>query len=120
MENASKALIMAGGILLGVLILSLMVTLFMSSSDLTKKYQQTKHTEEVQQFNVNYTKYIGRSLTIHEIMTIINFSNDNNVEVLGKNNPSFSNKQDTVATYNLQILDYNSQGYIKKISIISN
>ena len=117
MENASKALIMAGGILLGILILTLMITLFISSSDLTNKYQQTKQSEEVQQFNVNFTKYLGRELTIHEAITIINYATYNNVVVEGKKNLSFSNKKDINATYKLTILEYNSTGYINKIQI---
>lgn len=117
MENASKALIMAGGILLGLLILTLMITLFMSSSDLTNTYRQTKQTEEVQQFNVNFTKYLGRELTIHEAITVINFAKENNVYVSGKNNLSFSNTDDTEATYTLIISDYNPSGYINKIQI---
>ena len=121
MENASKALIMAGGILIGLLILTLMITLFMSSSELTNTYQRTKQTEEVQQFNVNFIKYIGRNLTIHEAITISNFSVENNVTVSGQNNLSFSNADDINKTYKLTILDYNSSGYINKIKLeISN
>ena len=70
MSNASQALIMAAGILLGVLILALIVTLFASSSSLTTKYDQAKQIEAVQQFNSAFTKYIGSDLTIHEVMTV--------------------------------------------------
>lgn len=120
MENASKVLIMAGGILLGVLILTLMIILFISSKNLTNKYQQTKKSEEVQQFNVNFIKYLGRELTIHEAITIINFAKDNNVVVVEKKELSFSNTLDTMSKYELKILNYNSIGYINKIQIISN
>ena len=77
MENASKALIMAGSVLLGILILALMVTLFLSSKDLSNEYEATKQSEAIQQFNVNFTKYLGQDLTIHQVITIYNFAIQN-------------------------------------------
>lgn len=84
MENASKALLMAAGILLGILILTLMVTLFISSSNVFKNYDQRKQEEALQQFNVNFTKYLGQKLTIHDVVTICNFADQNDVSVTNK------------------------------------
>ena len=123
MENASKALIMAGGILLGILILTLMVTLFISAKDLSASYEERKQSESVQQFNVNFTKYIGQKLTIHQVVTISNFAKENNVEVggIGKQSVSKITKETLKNRYVLAINDYDSNGYIKKIQItISN
>ena len=80
MENASRALLMAGGILLGILILSLMVTLFASSSSLSKTYDQSKQSETIQKFNTNFTQYVGHDLTIHQVLTIYNFAKQNGFE----------------------------------------
>ena len=82
MENASKALLMAAGILIGVLILSLMTSLFISSKELSSSYEETKKSEEIQQFNVNFTKYLGQDLNIHQIITIYNFAKQNGFEEL--------------------------------------
>ena len=71
MENASKALMMAAGVLVGVLILALMVTLFASSNEVSSEYEQTKKAEAIQQFNTNFTKYLGQDLTIHQIIKFV-------------------------------------------------
>ena len=80
MENASKALLMAAGILIGILIISLMVTLFISSRDVTITYEAAKQTEKIEQFNVNFTKYLGQDLTIHDVVTICNFALQNGIK----------------------------------------
>lgn len=128
MENASKALLMAGGILVGVLILALMVTLFFSSKELTSSYDKRKQAEAVQQFNVNFTKYLGQDLTIHQVVTICNFAYDNKTHKVlvnnNVNNPYTSDKiKDNLnQKYKLVIPNdaYDENGYIIKIQIISN
>ena len=74
MENASKALIMAGGILIGILILTLMITLFINARQVSTGYESQKKAEAIQQFNTNFTQYLGRDVTIHEVVTICNFA----------------------------------------------
>lgn len=117
MENASKALLMAGGILIGVLILALMVTLFISSQDITKTYEETKQSEAVQQFNVNFTKYLGQNLTIHQVVTICNFAIENGIK---KENISEFKTKDNIsndeAKYTLKINSYSDEGYVNSIS----
>lgn len=128
MENASKALLMAGGILVGVLILALMVTLFLSSRELSTSYEQTKQSEAVQQFNVNFTKYLGQNLTIHQVVTICNFAYSNKIHKVSvngisdeKNNPYTADIiQDNLnQKYTLTIPNdaYDENGYITKIQI---
>lgn len=117
MENASKALLMAGGILIGVLILALMVTLFLSSRELSEEYEKTKQSEAVQQFNVNFTKYLGQNLTIHQVITITNFANENNVSVAGGKTTLNINDETLKKSYKLTIINYNSNGYVSAIQI---
>ena len=97
MENASKALLMAAGVLIGVLILSLIVTLFASAGSLSNEYEKTKKAEAIQQFNVNFTKYLGQELTIHQVVTICNFAKNNKVQEVtitsgGKTNESIKGR----------------------------
>lgn len=123
MENASKALLMAAGILVGVLILALMVTLFLSARNISTSYEQEKQADAVQQFNVNFIKYLGQDLTIHQVITICNFAYDNkthNVLVNNKvDNPYTVDKiQDNLnKKYTLTIDSYDENGYITKIQI---
>lgn len=129
MENASKALLMAGGILIGVLILSLMTTLFVSSKQLSTSYDNTKNAEAIQRFNVNFTKYLGQDLTIHEVVTICNFADiDSNkviqVNVVGEYSSQdiqdivevYTKEENSIQKFELTINNYSPEGYINSIS----
>lgn len=79
MENASKALLMAAEVLVGVLVLSLMVYLFITfgsnSSEIAKQMEENKLAE----FNSQFDKYKGKSdITIHDIVSLANLAMENN------------------------------------------
>ena len=57
MENASKALMIAGGILIGVLIISLGVYLFNNSSILSSSYSDKLSQDELNQLNNKFLIY---------------------------------------------------------------
>lgn len=57
MENASKALIMAGTILIGILIIALFVYFFNSAYGLRKSYDDNISTTKMVEFNTKFTKY---------------------------------------------------------------
>lgn len=114
MENASKALLMAASILIGILIISLMVVLFISSTSVNKEYEQTKQSEVVQQFNVNFTKFVGKKLRIHDVVTICNFAKSNNVGIKnGKTSEDIKRYENE--EYEISELEYDNEGYVKKI-----
>lgn len=81
MENASKALLMAASVLIGIILISLMVIMFMNSGNVSGSYDKTISQEEISVFNSNFTKYVGRNLTIHEVKSIIYFAEANGVKV---------------------------------------
>jgi len=130
MENASKALLMAGGILIGLLILALMITLFISSREIFTSYDTTKKSEAIQQFNVNFTKYLGQDLTIHQVVTICNFAKKENNRIqqvtvttgdytrdnIKTDVDSYSPSEESIRRYKLKINSYSSEGYINSIS----
>lgn len=81
MENASKALIMSGSILIGVLLVALMVYLFTSASGMRKSYSANISNTRMNEFNTKYTKYLvteeeydesGNYVTIRDIITLAN------------------------------------------------
>lgn len=79
MENASKALIMAAEVMIGVLVLSLMSYLFITfgsnSSEIAKQMDENKLAE----FNSQFDKYKGKSdITIHDIVSLANLAMENN------------------------------------------
>ena len=92
MENASKALIMAAEILIGVMIISAGVYLFNIfgdySADSTKKIEQA----QIDTFNDQFLKYYSGTTatdgtsgtiikcTIHDIVNLANLAKKNNIE----------------------------------------
>jgi len=75
MENASKALLLAGGVLIGLIVISIGVYLFNSYRENAISYNKQMQATEIRKFNVNFTNFEGRTdITIHEIITLTNFA----------------------------------------------
>lgn len=75
MENASRALLMAGGILIAILIISMAVYMFVTYNRVETSYGNTMESNEKIKFNTNFTKFEGRKdITAQEIVTLINFA----------------------------------------------
>lgn len=79
MENAARALTMAAGVLIGIMIISIAVYLFTSlgntSSEIYSKVEQTK----IDKFNSQFLKYYGLgTCTAHDIVSIANLAKNSN------------------------------------------
>lgn len=79
MENASKALIMAAGILVGLLILALAVYLTLQFGAFTSSHYEQVSENEINTFNSNFLKYVGREdILIHDIVSLATFAKETN------------------------------------------
>lgn len=79
MENASKALIMAAGVLIGIMILSLAVYLFATFGATSAELHGQVETSRITQFNTQFTSYEGRSnITIYDVISAVNLAKDSN------------------------------------------
>lgn len=81
MENASKALIMAGGMLIGILILSLGLYMFVTFSDRADKVYDKVKEDQIAQFNSNFIYDEDRELTIYDIVNVAKRAKENNGEL---------------------------------------
>lgn len=73
MENATKALIMAAGVLLAMLVLTVGVILVGRLGNTTDSYVTKLDTVELRKYNSKFEIYIGRQkITAQEIVTVIN------------------------------------------------
>lgn len=79
MENASKALIMAAGVLIGILILSLTVYLFVSFGSTSAEMHKQNAAQQIAQFNSQFTSYEGKECTIYDVVTLANLATENNI-----------------------------------------
>lgn len=90
MENASKALIMAASVLLGLMIISVGVALFNTFSDFSRTTLEKVEETKIAEWNNNFLKYYGSiaqgeneqikpiDVTVHDIITVSNFAKQNN------------------------------------------
>ena len=78
MENASKALIMAATVLLGIMILSLAVYLIITFGSKSAEMHKQIETDRLNQFNTQFTSYEGKQCTIYDVITVANLATENN------------------------------------------
>lgn len=70
MENASKALIMAGAILIAIMIISLGILIFSRMSD-SAKNAANMDEQEIANFNSRLTPYIGQNINGSQVNALI-------------------------------------------------
>ena len=79
MENASKALIIVGGVLIGVMILSMFLYVFRAAAKTNQSYDEKQAQEQLETYNAKYEVYNRNNNTIIDLLTVINLAYDNNV-----------------------------------------
>ena len=131
MENASKALIIAGAILLSILLISLGIMIFNTAQDTTKNSGMTQ--AQVSAFNNKFSKYEGtikgsevRSL-IQEVVASNGDDNNKNASrqiTINKDNKAIVSETTadsssilTTKSYTVKITEYNADGTIKTMEI---
>lgn len=115
MENASKALIMAASVLLGLMIISVGVTLYSTFADYSRTTLEKVEETKLAEWNNQFLKYYGTvwsydkekqkdvqssiKVTAHDIVTVANLAKQNNENYeLSKENAGDEN------TYYVQVI----------------
>ena len=77
MENASKALIIAGAILIAILLISIGIILINSGRDVTSTGTAGMNSQKIQTFNSQFTAYEGtrKGSEIKSLINTVNASN---------------------------------------------
>lgn len=120
MENASKALILAGEILLGVLLLTLLVVVMRAMGIFSESVNKNIDEKTVSEFNTQFEVYVGRkNLTAQDIISMGNLAKSYNLTDEGTNNKITVKVNGVESKYiNLQNLtDEQSYDFIKKYSV---
>lgn len=115
MENASKALLMAGGILLAVIIMGTFIYMFTNARITAETEHEIETVEQITKFNNQFESYNKKLMRGVEVISALNKAIDNNTKYermeLG---PQFKNYEVIVNAYCLddlglkQILKYTS------------
>lgn len=79
MENASKALLIAGGVLLAIMIISLGVYLFANFGGVTAQIGKNVEESQISKFNSQFTTNEGKkNVTIYDVVSMANLATQNN------------------------------------------
>ena len=140
MENASKALIMAGGVLIGILILSLAAYLFVDLGSTSAEITAQNAQKQITEFNSKFTVYENyNDITIYDIISLAGYAKENNEyykdvndegidvkignsSILNKsyieliNDNAYADNNRTLKKYSCSAIEYNSRGKVKSIT----
>lgn len=100
MENASKALLMAGGMLIALLVIGALLLAFNQIGDYEKGKSSMTKSSQVADFNKEFAKYTGDNVKGYDMITLVNKAID------------FNSKEGTTKE------TANSVDYSKKIKIV--
>ena len=72
MENASKALIIAGAILISILLITIGIVLINSGRDVANSGKNAMSSSAIQAFNSQFTQYEGNNKSYNEVKQLLN------------------------------------------------
>lgn len=131
MENASKALIIAGAILLAILLISLGIYIFGQAQDTINNNGMAQ--AEITAFNQKFIKYEGQNKKGSEVRSLVqevvscnadeNYKNDGVVITIEGNSGATASSSGAIIntrSYNISITGYDDKGRVNKIDISKN
>lgn len=80
MDNAAKAMLIAGGVLLSILIISLLLYAFAHARTIKQAEQEKIEIEQLQKFNQEFEVYNKKLLYGAEVLSVINKIENNNAK----------------------------------------
>ena len=72
MENASKALLLAAGVLVGLILITMMIYGYGQISDYYRAKEESKESEQLADFNKEYIPYNRENVRGSDLLTLIN------------------------------------------------
>lgn len=123
MDNASKALVMVGAILIAVMLISLGVFLFTYARDQAEGQTQVMDATVVAAFNEQFLSYCGKDIRGTSVKSLIG-----KVQASNAQNPDFpvittgvtkASDVDSDATYTVEE-EYDTDGHIDELKISKN
>lgn len=127
MENASKALIIAGAILISILLISVGIIVMNAINDPISQAGSSAESQAIEIFNSKFTAYIGTELDYNAVkslfttVTSVNGSSDVKADttkkIIFEGAISSASKLQRNKTYDVDITDSNNDGYYDKIKI---
>jgi hypothetical protein len=119
MENASKALIIAGAILISILLISVGIIIMNAINDPVQQGASSADSQAIEIFNSKWTGYVGsqRATTIKALGTAIRSSNGANPDHQIDDGGYDYSSVNSGTTYVVTFLDNDNDGYFDTCQI---
>ncbi len=134
MENASKALLIAGGILIALIIISMLILMFSRIANIKKNQEEQTKIEQLSAFNAQFEAYNKKLMYGVDVITLINKVVENNKKYssnedykivitlngseITSSNSLIDNEQEKYL-FKCNKMEYNEYGRVCKIEIVS-
>ena len=77
MENATKAIVLVGSLMLGLMVFWMYLSMIRTSSDAEYALNERVAQSKILEFNTHYTSYLDRNdITPLEVVTMYNFTEE--------------------------------------------
>ena len=134
MENASKALLIAGGILIALIIITMFIMMFNRLSNIQVEQEEQAKIEQLAAFNAEYEAFNKKVMYGVDVISLINKVAENNRKYLGSvdyqisitlNGVEMTSSSSLVGTdqekylFKCSKITYNDLGRVSKIEIVN-
>lgn len=137
MENASKALIIAGAILISILLISVGILVMNSTGNMQDEVGTTSDSMAIQTFNSNFTVYEGNEMSGSQVKSLLSYIKSSNascgtatgssegttdkyVYVTSDSDVKTASNVNKNTTYTVEVQTYSPGGYVAGIKITAN
>lgn len=122
MENASKALLIAGAILICILLIGVGMMIFQSAQGTISEAVSQMSSSEKDMFNQQFKQYEGTRVNGSQVKALINKINNNNNQLEDNKDPKYvtyagPEKINTAQTYTVTVTDENKDGLMDKVTV---
>lgn len=134
MENASKALLIAGGVLIAIIIITMFIMMFSRLSNIQKDQEEQTRIEQLAAFNAEFEAYNKKVMYGVDVITLINKVAENNKKYSGNtdyqitvilngvevtNSSSLLNEENEKYLFKCSKMTYNGVGRVSTIEIVN-
>ena len=134
MENASKALLIAGGVLIAIIIITMFIMMFSRLSNIQKDQEEQTKIEQLAAFNAEFEAYNKKVMYGVDVITLINKVAENNKKYSGNtdyqitvilngvevtNSSRLLNEENEKYLFKCSKMTYNGLGRVSTIEIVN-
>lgn len=126
MENAAKALLIAGAILIVILLISISIYIYSSATKPTKEGIAQMSETEISMFNSKFLGYAGKNVSANDVRTLIAKVKASNAQYKDENKTVIITGVDELVevdnntTYTVSIEQNSETALVDKITITAN